>query len=196
METIDKKHIRNNTSSRSTFATLVPIHDAPELASKPMTVLVEQISHGQYKIRHDEPLITRRALLTFPDSSQPLELRLGATVFHRRGEYETIAWEPFWQRFVRSHEHKGNDRVDSSSGPSIVRRWLAGRNLVVKAERKHELNGKHGSRYRYGRFERTIPMPDGTETENIEARYHSGVLELQIPKSKESQNMKQIAVKS
>lgn len=66
----------------------------------------------------------------------------------------------------------------------------------MKAERKHELNGKHGSRYRYGRFERTIPMPDGTETENIEARYHSGVLELQIPKSKESQNMKQIAVKS
>lgn len=72
----------------------------------------------------------------------------------------------------------------------------SGNHLVVKAERKEAQRGKNGSSYRYGRFERTIPLPDGAEAEQIEARYHSGVLELHIPKGKETQNVKKIAVKS
>lgn len=68
--------------------------------------------------------------------------------------------------------------------------------LVVKAERKETQNGKNGSSYRYGKFQRTIPLADGAELDQIDARYHSGVLELHIPKGKEAQNTKRIAVKA
>ena len=76
----------------------------------------------------------------------------------------------------------------------------SGNHLVVKAERKESQNGNgkngNGSSYRYGRFYQTIPLPDGAQSDQIEARYHSGVLELKIPKGKESENVKRIAVKS
>jgi HSP20 family molecular chaperone IbpA len=71
-----------------------------------------------------------------------------------------------------------------------------GNQLVVKAEHKESQNGKNGSSYRYGRLHRSIPLPDGAEPDQVEARYHSGVLELQIPKGKESQHTKRIAVKA
>ena len=71
-----------------------------------------------------------------------------------------------------------------------------GNQLVVKAERKESTNGKNGSSYRYGRLHRSIPLPDGAEVDQVEARYHSGVLELQIPKGKESQHIQRIAVKA
>lgn len=73
---------------------------------------------------------------------------------------------------------------------------VSGNNLVVKAERKESQNGKKGSSYRYGSFYRTLSLPQGSETEQIDARYHNGVLELMIPKGKEAQNVKRIAVKA
>jgi HSP20 family protein len=71
-----------------------------------------------------------------------------------------------------------------------------GNQLVVKAEHKESANGKNGSSYRCGRLHRTIPLPDGAEVEQVDARYHSGVLELHIPKGKESQHTKRINVKA
>jgi HSP20 family protein len=73
---------------------------------------------------------------------------------------------------------------------------VAGNQLVVKAERKESHEGKNGgSSYRYGRVQQMIPLPDGAETDNIDANYHSGVLELKIPKGKESK-AKRITVKA
>lgn len=73
---------------------------------------------------------------------------------------------------------------------------VAGNHLVVKAEHKETQEGKNGgSGYRYGRVQRMIPLPDGAETDKIDANYHSGILELRIPKGKQSQ-AKRIAVKS
>jgi HSP20 family protein len=73
---------------------------------------------------------------------------------------------------------------------------ISGNQLVVKAERKESQDNKNGgSAYRFGRVQRMISLPDGLETEQIEASYHSGVLELKIPKGKESQ-AKRIEVKA
>ena|SRR5688572_30584496 len=72
---------------------------------------------------------------------------------------------------------------------------LSGNNLPIKAERKESENGKNGSSYRYGQMQRTIPLPDGAQLDQVEARYHSGILELKVPKGKETQ-AKRIEVKS
>jgi HSP20 family protein len=72
---------------------------------------------------------------------------------------------------------------------------VAGTHALVKAERKESHNGKNGSSSRYGRLERTFALPEGVEADQVEARYHSGVLELKFPKGKHAANAKRIAVK-
>ena len=72
---------------------------------------------------------------------------------------------------------------------------VSGNQLVVKAERKQEQKGKNGSSFRYGKFQRTIPLPDGAKHDEIEACYKSGILELKIPKGEQSQ-AKRITVKA
>lgn len=73
---------------------------------------------------------------------------------------------------------------------------VTGEYLTVKAEHKESQDDKKRSSYRFGKFERLIPLPEGAVTEGINARYHSGVLELQIPKHKEAKKVKRIAVTS
>jgi HSP20 family protein len=72
----------------------------------------------------------------------------------------------------------------------------SGRYLVVKAERKDEKKDKNGSSYRYGRFERSLALPEDADVEQIDAHYHAGILELKVPKGKEARNVKRISVKS
>ena len=73
---------------------------------------------------------------------------------------------------------------------------VSGNHLVVKAERKESQDDKNGnSGFRYGRVQRMIALPEGVETDQIDASYHSGVLELKIAKGKESQ-AKRIEVKA
>jgi HSP20 family protein len=47
----------------------------------------------------------------------------------------------------------------------------------------------------YGSFARTLTLPQGVDTDSIEAGYHDGVLELRIPKPAE-QKPKKIAIGS
>lgn len=70
---------------------------------------------------------------------------------------------------------------------------VRGNNLLIQAERKEEDNGKSGSMYRYGQLQRSVTLPYGAQTDNITAKYHSGVLELHVPKGEESKG-KRIAV--
>jgi len=64
---------------------------------------------------------------------------------------------------------------------------ISGNCLVVKAERKQSQDDKNGgSRFRYGQVQRMISLPDGVETDQIDASYHSGVLELKVPKGQAS----------
>jgi HSP20 family protein len=65
---------------------------------------------------------------------------------------------------------------------------ISGNQLIVRAERKDAQDNKNGgSAYRYGHLQRMIALPDSVETDKIDASYHSGILELKIPKGKESQ---------
>jgi len=72
--------------------------------------------------------------------------------------------------------------------PKEVEILVVDNQLTIKGERKatREHNGD-SHLYRevhYGRFERTLPLPEGVSADNVNARYNEGVLEISMPASK------------
>ena len=64
---------------------------------------------------------------------------------------------------------------------------VLGNHLRIRAEHKQEEQyGESGRRYQYGRFERMTRLPPDVDDANIEARYHSGMLEIRLPKRPEA----------
>ncbi len=53
--------------------------------------------------------------------------------------------------------------------------------LTISGERREEHKEKGRRELHYGSFSRTIPLPTGTEVEDIKASYVDGVLELRVP---------------
>lgn len=71
---------------------------------------------------------------------------------------------------------------------------VQGLNLTVSGERKSRQESKTGSVHRversFGRFQRSFVLPEGTDTDLIEAHYLDGVLELAVPKATAAQAKK------
>jgi HSP20 family protein len=61
--------------------------------------------------------------------------------------------------------------------------------LTVSGERKAEREDRKEGYYRveraYGRFQRSLTLPEGVDAEKIEASFDKGVLEVRIPKPEE-----------
>jgi HSP20 family protein len=55
-----------------------------------------------------------------------------------------------------------------------------------KAEHEERREGYHRVERSFGRFSRSLTLPQGTETDKIEASFDNGVLEVRIPKPAES----------
>jgi HSP20 family protein len=70
-----------------------------------------------------------------------------------------------------------------------------GNQLVIKAERKDTQEDKEGSRQFFGKVQRVVSLPQGVRSEEVEANYRNGLLEVRIPKGKEAE-VKKIAVKA
>ena len=69
---------------------------------------------------------------------------------------------------------------------------ISGNLLTVHAERKE----KEGEKEKlWGELERTVLLPDGVDTEHIEASYRNGVLEVRLPKLPEAKE-RRIEVKT
>jgi len=70
---------------------------------------------------------------------------------------------------------------------------VRGEVLLVRAEHKEPPKEAKGeakevkeAETRYAKFERSLTLPPGTDTEKVEARYHNGVLEIHLPKTPEA----------
>jgi len=63
---------------------------------------------------------------------------------------------------------------------------VQGDTLSIRAEHRQE-NGSQDRDYTYStrRFYRSVSLPRGAQTENVNARYRNGVLEISLPKSAE-----------
>ena len=59
---------------------------------------------------------------------------------------------------------------------------------VRKSEIKSAENGKTRSEFRYGKFQRVIPLPARIQNTNVTAQYKNGILHLTLPKSEAEKN--------
>ena len=57
-----------------------------------------------------------------------------------------------------------------------------------KSGTKSEENGRTRSEFRYGKFQRVIPLPARIQNTNVTADYKDGILNLTLPKSEEEKN--------
>lgn len=66
--------------------------------------------------------------------------------------------------------------------------------LTLKAERREEQEerGRNYLRreFRYGLFQRTLPLPGGVQADRAKATYKDGVLEVHVPKTEQAQARK------
>ena len=71
--------------------------------------------------------------------------------------------------------------------PKDLEVTVTGNQLVVSGEKKesqeHNEKNFHQSETRYGSFRRTVTLPDGIDTENVDAQYANGVLTLRLRKT-------------
>ncbi len=78
---------------------------------------------------------------------------------------------------------------------------LANGVLTIKGEKQEEKEEKqkdyHMRERSFGSFQRTFQVPDGVDSDKIEASFKNGVLSVTLPKSPEAQKAeKKIAVKT
>ncbi|OLP16427.1 molecular chaperone [Leptolyngbya sp. 'hensonii'] len=57
-----------------------------------------------------------------------------------------------------------------------------------KTETKTEEKGVMRSEFRYGRFQRVIPLPVRVQNTSVQAEYKDGILNLTLPKAEEEKN--------
>jgi HSP20 family protein len=69
--------------------------------------------------------------------------------------------------------------------PKDVELTVLGNQFLIKGERKaskeSQDEGYSLREFAYGRFERAVTLPEGAETEKINARYENGVLHITVP---------------
>jgi HSP20 family protein len=78
---------------------------------------------------------------------------------------------------------------------------LSNGNLTIKGEKKEEKEEREKEYYlserRYGSFQRMFRVPEGVDTDNIDASFKNGMLTVTLPKSPAAkQSEKQISVKA
>lgn len=57
-----------------------------------------------------------------------------------------------------------------------------------KTETKEESDGMTRTEFRYGQFQRVIPLPGRINNQNVAAEYKNGILHLELPKAEEEKN--------
>jgi HSP20 family protein len=109
---------------------------------------------------------------------------LGLPTWGRSAAQEQSTWVPALEVFERD-----NNLVVQAELPGInkdnIKVEVTGEGLAIQGERKSEYEDKREGYYRsersYGRFCRTVPLPEGIDPEKARAQFKDGVLQVEIP---------------
>lgn len=110
-----------------------------------------------------------------------------------RSVWGTEGWEPS----VESHVENGNLIVKADL-PGIdakeVTISVSGNQLTIEGERKREEKKEEKDYFchelAYGKFSRTMPLPEGVEADKVKADYKNGVLTITMPAPKQPASKK------
>ncbi len=113
------------------------------------------------------------------------------------------AGERVWAPDIDVYEREGK-MVVCADLPGLskddVRVEVTPEGLVIEGERKREQEEEREGFYRaersYGRFYRTIPLPEGAEVDKARAQFNNGVLEVTIPVPEERSKRRQIQIEA
>jgi HSP20 family protein len=111
--------------------------------------------------------------------------------FFGEGEQEGNRWQSQIESYVPQIESSVRDntlwvKADLPGiDPKDVEVTVEGNRLTLRGQRKAEHEGSdegyfHCERH-YGSFVRSFTIPEGVKAEDIQAKYHNGVLELSVP---------------
>jgi HSP20 family protein len=111
------------------------------------------------------------------------------------------ALAPIWTPAIEVFERDGALVVRADlpgMSPDDVRIEVADDALTIEGERRQEIEVEEEGVYRservYGRFSRTIPVPDGADVERAQARFENGVLEVSIPLAEDQSRRRRIEI--
>jgi len=100
--------------------------------------------------------------------------------FFGRSESPAGSWVPRMETYRKNNEYVV--RLDLPGvDPKDVSVQAEGNLLSITGERKAEESGPEYRETFYGKFERSLALPQGIESDNIAARYENGVLEIHVP---------------
>jgi HSP20 family protein len=72
--------------------------------------------------------------------------------------------------------------------------------LTISGERREEREvddeGIHRTERRYGRFTRSIVLPEGAQAQDVQASFHNGVLEISVPIKQQAQRRRTVEVQN
>jgi HSP20 family protein len=122
-------------------------------------------------------------------------------VFGDSGGTREGAGDVLWAPAIEVSEREGNFVVRAELPglkPEDVRLEIENDALVLQGERKYEHEEEKGgtrrTEIRYGRFYRSIPLPEGANVEQVRARFDNGVLEVTVPMAEQQSQRKQIPI--
>lgn len=94
--------------------------------------------------------------------------------------------------YIASFEIPGADKND-------IELNVSGDQIEVKVEKKTEKEVKGKDNYSYTKtsrqFYRCLPLPSEVVSDKAEAEYKHGILKIEVPKAKQIENKKKIAIK-
>ncbi|MGB8621967.1 MAG: Hsp20/alpha crystallin family protein [Paracoccaceae bacterium] len=149
-----------------------------------------------------------------PESRMPLS-SLRSEIDRLFEEFDPFSWRFPAPRALRAGKWQFSPAMDlvERNGGFEIEAELPGMDLkdidiklgdgtiTIKGEKSESREEKeesyHLSERRFGAFQRTFRVPDGVDTDKIDASYANGVLHVKLPKSAEAKKKeKKIAVKA
>lgn len=108
-----------------------------------------------------------------------------------------------WLPAVEVSESNGKLRVQAELpglSPEDVRVEIGDNEIVIQGERRveHEENrrGVQRTEREYGVFYRTIPLPEGAQTDQAKASFRNGLLEVTVPVPQRASERRPVAIES
>ena len=117
----------------------------------------------------------------------------------RSGNGGTTVWMPAIEVSERDGKYVVRAELPGMK-PEDVKVEMTGDALVLEGDRKEEREENQGGIRRtelhYGHFYRSVPLPEGANAEQAQARFENGVLEITIPVPQQESNRRQIPVQA